>query len=46
MADINRTRENWGTRLGVILAVMGSAVGLGNFLRFPDWPPSMRAARS
>jgi len=27
--------ENWGTRLGVILAVMGSAVGLGNFLRFP-----------
>lgn len=28
-------RENWGTRLGVILAVMGSAVGLGNFLRFP-----------
>lgn len=28
-------KENWGTRLGVILAVMGSAVGLGNFLRFP-----------
>ena len=28
-------RQNWGTRLGVILAVMGSAVGLGNFLRFP-----------
>ncbi|MBI1337807.1 MAG: sodium:calcium symporter [Phycisphaera sp.] len=27
--------ERWGTRLGVILAVMGSAVGLGNFLRFP-----------
>lgn len=26
---------NWGTRIGVILAVMGSAVGLGNFLRFP-----------
>lgn len=25
----------WGTRLGVILAVAGSAVGLGNFLRFP-----------
>jgi SNF family Na+-dependent transporter len=25
----------WGTRLGVILAVSGSAVGLGNFLRFP-----------
>jgi SNF family Na+-dependent transporter len=28
-------RENWGSRLGVILAVAGSAVGLGNFLRFP-----------
>jgi SNF family Na+-dependent transporter len=27
--------ESWGTRLGVILAVTGSAVGLGNFLRFP-----------
>ncbi|MCC6883091.1 MAG: sodium-dependent transporter [Verrucomicrobiales bacterium] len=29
------TRENWSSRLGVILAVAGSAVGLGNFLRFP-----------
>jgi len=28
-------REAWGSRLGVILAVAGSAVGLGNFLRFP-----------
>ena len=28
-------REQWGTRLGVILAVAGSAVGLGNFIRFP-----------
>ncbi|MDA3960862.1 MAG: sodium:calcium symporter [Planctomycetota bacterium] len=28
-------REAWGSRLGVILAVTGSAVGLGNFLRFP-----------
>ena len=28
-------REEWGTRVGVILAVAGSAVGLGNFLRFP-----------
>lgn len=27
--------ENWSTRIGVILAVTGSAVGLGNFLRFP-----------
>jgi len=29
------TTDAWGTRLGVILAVSGSAVGLGNFLRFP-----------
>ncbi|HUG89785.1 MAG TPA: sodium-dependent transporter [Planctomycetaceae bacterium] len=28
-------REQWGSRIGVILAVAGSAVGLGNFLRFP-----------
>ncbi len=28
-------RELWGSRIGVILAVAGSAVGLGNFLRFP-----------
>ena len=27
--------ERWGSKLGVILAVAGSAVGLGNFLRFP-----------
>ena len=27
--------ENWSSRLGVILAVAGSAVGLGNFLKFP-----------
>ncbi len=30
-----RVRERWGTKLGVVLAVAGSAVGLGNFLRFP-----------
>ena len=29
------TKQQWGSRLGVILAVAGSAVGLGNFLRFP-----------
>jgi len=29
------TRERWGSKLGVILAVAGSAVGLGNFLVFP-----------
>ncbi len=27
--------ERWGSRIGVILAVSGSAVGLGNFIRFP-----------
>ena len=27
--------ESWNSRVGVILAVAGSAVGLGNFLRFP-----------
>jgi SNF family Na+-dependent transporter len=29
------SRDRWGSKLGVILAVAGSAVGLGNFLRFP-----------
>jgi len=29
------TRQAWSTRIGVILAVTGGAVGLGNFLRFP-----------
>ncbi|MDD4179984.1 MAG: sodium-dependent transporter [Candidatus Margulisbacteria bacterium] len=28
-------RPQWGNKLGIILAVAGSAVGLGNFLRFP-----------
>jgi neurotransmitter:Na+ symporter, NSS family len=28
-------REYWGTRVGLILAMAGNAVGLGNFLRFP-----------
>lgn len=28
-------RDQWSSRIGVILAVAGSAVGLGNFLRFP-----------
>lgn len=32
---MKKNRDNWGSKLGVILAVAGSAVGLGNFLRFP-----------
>lgn len=31
----NNRPEQWGTRLGFILATMGSAVGLGNVWRFP-----------
>jgi NSS family neurotransmitter:Na+ symporter len=27
--------ERWGSRIGLILAMAGNAVGLGNFLRFP-----------
>ncbi|ABM80098.1 sodium-dependent transporter [Hyperthermus butylicus] len=30
-----RTREYWATRIGLILAMAGNAIGLGNFLRFP-----------
>jgi len=32
---MSQNKEAWGSRLGVIMAVAGSAVGLGNFLRFP-----------
>jgi SNF family Na+-dependent transporter len=28
-------RQSWGSKFGIIMAVAGSAVGLGNFLRFP-----------
>jgi SNF family Na+-dependent transporter len=28
-------RERWATRAGLILAMAGNAIGLGNFLRFP-----------
>ncbi|MBI2871450.1 MAG: sodium-dependent transporter [Candidatus Omnitrophica bacterium] len=30
-----RERERWATRMGLILAMAGNAIGLGNFLRFP-----------
>lgn len=32
---MSQSKDQWGSRLGMILAVAGSAVGLGNFLRFP-----------
>ena len=35
MVGTNKTRESWGSKIGIILAVAGLAVGLGNFLRFP-----------
>ncbi len=31
----NDPNEAWGSRIGLILAMAGNAVGLGNFLRFP-----------
>ncbi|MEM9353090.1 MAG: sodium-dependent transporter [Planctomycetota bacterium] len=34
-AQSGQGSEQWASRIGVILAVAGSAVGLGNFLRFP-----------
>jgi NSS family neurotransmitter:Na+ symporter len=31
----NKKREHWKSRIGVVLAMAGNAIGLGNFLRFP-----------
>lgn len=31
----NAPREAWGSRLGLILAAAGNAIGIGNLLRFP-----------
>ena len=31
----NNSNEHWGSRIGVVVAVAGGAIGLGNFLRFP-----------
>jgi SNF family Na+-dependent transporter len=32
---MSKQNEQWGSRVGLILAMAGNAVGLGNFLRFP-----------
>ena len=32
---MNIKKDAWASRIGLILAMAGSAVGLGNFLRFP-----------
>jgi len=31
----NGGREHWGSRIGLVLAMAGNAIGIGNFLRFP-----------
>lgn len=32
---MEKQRENWGSKIGLILAMAGNAIGLGNFWRFP-----------
>ena len=32
---MSEKRENWGSKLGLVLAMAGNAVGLGNFWRYP-----------
>ncbi len=32
---MTRLNQTWGSRIGLILAMAGNSVGLGNFLRFP-----------
>ncbi len=32
---MSSNNERWGSRVGLVLAMAGNAVGLGNFLRFP-----------
>lgn len=35
MKNMSQNKESWGTRIGLVLAMAGNAVGFGNFLRFP-----------
>ena len=35
MAEIKKNRDGFGTKLGIIAAAAGSAIGLGNIYRFP-----------
>lgn len=35
MENGNQVRENWGSKIGFILAAAGSAIGLGNIWKFP-----------
>lgn len=35
MAKVNSGREQWGSKIGFILAAAGSAIGLGNIWKFP-----------
>jgi len=35
ISELDTGRERWASRIGLILAMAGNAIGLGNFLRFP-----------
>ena len=35
MAELNKKRDGFGSKLGIVAAAAGSAIGLGNIYRFP-----------